>query len=46
MRGDIKDKGLSGGGGCTTELHILLNVDSQKSGTIIKRIRTDEDDVP
>ena len=44
MRGDIKETGLSGRE-CTTELHISSNIDSQKSGTKIKRILTDEDDI-
>ena len=48
VRCDIKEKGLSGRE-CTTELHnmhISPNIDSQKSGTKMKRILTDEDDVP
>ena len=38
-------KGLSGRE-CATELHISPNIDSQESGTKMKRILTDEDDVP
>ena len=45
MRGDIKEKGLSGRD-CTTDLHELSNIDSQNTVTKIKRILTDEDDVP
>ena len=45
VRDDIKEKGLSGRE-CTTELHIPSNIDSQKRETIMKRILTDEDDVP
>ena len=43
--GDIKEKGLSGRQ-CTTELHIsIVEHRLTKSGTKMKRILTDEDDV-
>ena len=44
MRGDIKEKELSGRE--YTTIHISSNIDSQKSGTKMKRIFTDDDDVP
>ena len=44
VRGDIKEKGLSGRE-CTTELHIIEHR-LTKSGTQMKRSLTDEDDVP
>ena len=45
VRGDIEERGLSGRE-CATELHISSNIDSQISGTKMKRILTNEDDLP